>query len=90
MSDDRSSPRKWAYVEPGEDGSTPVYTIMTEDEILEKYFPYWKEQLKKVRPEILEQEDEDTLKRIALDDWIVSHWAFTVTDDTKLEGKWNC
>lgn len=61
--------RKWGYIEPSDDGVTPVEVIMTEKEILDFYWNFWIIQMKKVGKEHL------ISKEFCIEDWVVTHWA---------------
>lgn len=70
----------YRYVEPGEDGVTPVFTTMSVEEIIDTFYPYWCEQMRKVHKENL------ISPKSCLEDWIVVHWAWEVpARDTPLE-----
>lgn len=61
--------RTWQWVEPGEDGVTPVVQTITDGEILDTYYRWWSEQMLNVgrSPMITEQN--------CIDDFVVIHWA---------------
>lgn len=60
--------QKWTYISPGENGGV-VYTTMTEQEIIDRFFPYWSEQMERVGKADL------ISKEACIEDWIVVHWA---------------
>jgi hypothetical protein len=69
--------RKWKYIEPNDpehDDWSAKEIIMTEQEIIDEYFPTWKKLMKKVHKEHLISED------LCIDDWVVVHWASEVKD----------
>lgn len=63
--------RTFEYVEQGWNGG-PVTVRKTEQEILEMYFPYWSEQMKRAG-----KEDQIT-REACLTDWVVVNWAHEV------------
>ena len=63
--------RSWTYVEPGDDGVSPVYKTLTEAQILEEYFPWWKAELVRLGREHLISE------QACIEDWVTVHWAWT-------------
>ena len=71
--------RRFTYVEPGEDGVTPVYYTVSDDYILEEYFPYWLSKMKEVGrdPGIITHAVLDR----CIDDFCVVHWATEVRAD---------
>ena len=65
--------RKWMYVEPAEDGVSPVYTTLTEKEILERYWNY-------VYNRVLEIKGKEIANALTeqdcIEDFVVVHWAW--------------
>ena len=70
MIDKYTPKRKWVYVEPADDGVTPVEIIMTEKEILGIYWEYWCLKMKEIGKKDLISE------KACVEDWIVVNWAF--------------
>jgi len=71
--------KHFAFVEPGEDGITPVRTVMSEEQILAEYFPHWQAQLRRLgRDHLISPE-------LCIEDWIAVHWACEVDDATVME-----
>ena len=71
----------YTYVEPGEDGVTPVYHTISTDEILKSYGPYWYSAMKKKYGEEIVKcnfNDSD-----CIEDWVVVNWAWESTADGK-------
>jgi len=66
--------RVFRYYEPSDDGRTPIEIIMTEDDILNEYFEYWKNS-------IIEVKGEDFFNNIknkkseCITDWQIVTWA---------------
>ena len=69
--------RKYKYVEPGENDE-PVEFIVTEEDIIRDYFPFWLEQMKKVNkdPGIITHAVLDS----CIEDFCVVHWAMGIKD----------
>jgi len=61
-------PKVYHYVEPDE-FMNPVDVFVTEEYIIEHYFPYWSEQMKKVNKEHLINKEN------CIEDYIVVNWA---------------
>lgn len=61
--------RYWTIVEPN-DNDIPVYTTMSENEILEEYFDYWSNKMKSVGKHNLISPEN------CIYDWCVIHWAW--------------
>lgn len=55
---------------PTEDGDT--VEILTEEEVLQSYYPYWCDRMKEVGKEEL------ISKELCLEDWICLHWALEI------------
>lgn len=68
----------WRYVEPAEDGITPVYTTLTEQEIVERYWDYMYER-------VLASKGKEAADSMTESDCIWSficvHWAWLVTEE---------
>ena len=60
----------WTYVEPG-DGDQPVYTTLSENEILDFYWDYWSSQMVKAGKDLNNYCPLD-----CIDDFAVIHWAW--------------
>lgn len=73
--------RYFAYNELGEDN--PV--IVTEDQIRQSYWPYWKGQMlhaiKENSPNRRPITEADITFENCLDEWVVLHWAWDVDQD---------
>jgi hypothetical protein len=60
--------RYFAWVEPG-DNDEPIEHELSESDVLEQYYPYWCEQMRKVgRAHLISPE-------ACLEDFAVVHWA---------------
>lgn len=60
----------YSYIEPDDSQEMyPVTIVMSEKEILDSYWDYWCEQMRKV-----DKEDEISKER-CIEDWCVIHWA---------------
>lgn len=60
--------RRWSYIYPGENDEA-VEEILTEDEILREYYPYWSAQMTRVgKSDMLTAQN-------CIDDWVMIHWA---------------
>ena len=67
--------RKFTWVEPGEDGVTPVFQTISEDELLKSYYPYWQKQMLKVgKADLITPEN-------CIEDFMVIHWASEVPQE---------
>jgi hypothetical protein len=56
---------------PDEEGND-VVEVLTEEEILSYYYPYWKERMESVgRHELISRER-------CLEDWVTIHWAMEI------------
>ena len=69
--------RYYSFNEPGDKGNDVVQT-MSEDEIREEYYPYWKERM-------IKKYGEEEFKKTwsfeeCLEDWVVVNWAWEVKD----------
>jgi hypothetical protein len=65
----------YKYVQPGEDGVTPEWFILSEEQILDNYWLYYKLQMAKV-------EKEDLIsKENCIENWVIIHWAWEVDKD---------
>lgn len=60
----------YTIVEPGDDGTTPVYSTLSEHEILAEYFDYWSRRMKEVG-----KKDEINTQS-CIEDWCIVHWAW--------------
>lgn len=69
----------WTIVEPGNDGVSPVYITLSEQEILNQYWDYWYGQMCKKFGK--DEVDEKWTKQDCIDDWIVVHWAWESGDE---------
>lgn len=63
--------RTFQWIEPGDDGVTPVVRTITEAEIREQYFPWWTEQMRKRGADRVFFAD-------CVEDFCVVHWATEV------------
>ena len=72
--------RYWIYAEPASaNSSTPVYTIMSDEAIIESYWDYWCGKMKSNGMGIrIEQ------KARCIDDWVTIHWAWEATPENLL------
>lgn len=68
-------PRLFRYNEPGGVGHSDVEVTLTEQEILDTYFPFWSEQMKRV-----DKEDAISYEN-CIEDFCVVHWAWEVGSD---------
>lgn len=69
----------WSYVEPGDDGETPVVQTLTEDEIWAEYGPYWRAKMTEVGKADL------ISKQRCINDWVTIHWACPESRDATPE-----
>lgn len=60
----------WTIVEPGDDGSTPVYSTLSEEDILKEYFDYWSNRMKSIG------KNNEITPDNCIYDWCVVHWAW--------------
>lgn len=66
--------RYFTYVEPGPN-EEPVYTTLSEMEILRDYYPWWSERMREIgREHLISPAD-------CIDDWVVTHWAWESPND---------
>lgn len=63
--------KKYQYVEPGRNDET-VYTTITEEEIIEHYFPVWSQGMKRIG-----KENQISRER-CIEDFCTIHWAHEV------------
>ena len=74
---------KWRFVEPGFD-EEPIYETLTEQEIFEKYWPFWYNELYKEKhknnPNVIQLKTLPlALQRQAcIDEYIVVNWGWKV------------
>jgi len=74
----------YTYVEPGDDGVTPVYRTLSETEIINSYWDYWREQMIKVRCKGDSKKfDSIWSPEDCIGDWVVVHWAWETDKDVK-------
>jgi hypothetical protein len=66
--------RRWSYVEPGDDGVTPVTVTMTDDDIIRDYYAWWKGEMERAGKTHLISEQH------CIDDFVVVHWAQLVEE----------
>jgi hypothetical protein len=64
----------WTIVEPGNDGVSPVYTTLSEQEILDQYWDHWYGMMCKKYGK--EEVDAKWCKQDCIDDWVVVNWAW--------------
>ena len=70
--------RYWIYVEPvSADSSEPVYTIMSDNAVLDSYYNYWIQRMVDANKQVPNSITE-TLEQCILD-WATVHWAVEVT-----------
>lgn len=60
--------RKWKYVEPGPNNE-PVETVVTDEDIIRDFFPWWSGEMKR-----LGREDLISHKN-CIEDYVVVNWA---------------
>lgn len=66
--------RYWTIVTPDNDeNSTPIYETLSDDEILEQYYPYWSSKMIDKYGE--EEFKKNWCKLDCIDDWVAIHWA---------------
>ena len=63
--------KTFKYETPNPDGSVET-TVLTEDELIERYWDYWCEQMRKVGKEDLISREN------CIEDFIVVHWAWRI------------
>lgn len=67
----------WCYDEYVDPPDGPTVIEMTEAQILEEYWPYWKEQMEKVgRSELISPER-------CIQDWVTVNWAWEKKDESE-------
>ena len=66
----------YTFIEPADDGVTPVYTTWTAEQILVFYWDYWKKAMDKKFGEGYYKTTKDN----CVDDFVVAHWAW-VSDE---------
>ena len=64
----------------------PVEVVMSEQEILHEYFPFWIDLIIRRFPDRHLELTFHELQKMAIDDWIVSHWAWEVNEDGSEKG----
>lgn len=73
---------KWKYIEPEDSESgnwEPKEIVMTENEILEKYYPYWAQQAMRHNENLREGQTLIPITpKACIEDWIIVHWATEV------------
>jgi len=69
--------KTYTFVQPGEDGITPEYTSLTEQEILDEYWEYWvgKQHEVGIKEHLINRER-------CIEDFCVVHWAWEGTRET--------
>jgi len=61
--------KTYTFVQPGEDGITPEWITLSEDQIIDEYWNYWSGQMKKVGKE------SEINRENCIYDYCVVHWA---------------
>lgn len=61
--------KRWRYVEPGDDGVTPVVVVKTEQEILDQYWEYWQMMMR------ARGKDAEVSRANCIADWVTVNWA---------------
>ena len=70
---DKVPVNKWSIAYPDEDGGIIIETL-TEDEIIEQYFPYWSGKMTETgHAHMISRE-------LCIEDWCTVHWAEKVVD----------
>lgn len=65
--------RYYTWVEPGDDGVSPVYHTMSEEDIRKEYYPWWYGRMcEKYGKEVV---DSNYSFEDCLEDFMVVHWA---------------
>ena len=71
--------RYWSYNEQTESLDDAIVVTVSDDEILNQYWPWWYSKMcEKFGKEVV---DRDYSKQDCIDDWVVVHWAWEVKDD---------
>jgi len=69
--------RYWTYAEPtSETDSTPVYTTVSDKEIVDSYWEWWYSKMCKKYGK--DHVDANYAKQDCIDDWVTTHWAWEV------------
>lgn len=68
----------WTIVEPGDDGVSPVYETLSDQEILDQYWDYWYGRMCEKFGK--DHVDATYTKQDCIDDWVVVHWAWESDD----------
>lgn len=72
--------RYWIYCEPASEvSSVPVYTILSDQAILDSYWEYWCGRMESVGKQA--ELDRET----CIQDWVTIHWAQPADSETLLE-----
>ena len=70
--------RYWSYNEQTESLDDAVVVTVSDDDILDMYWAWWYSKMcEKFGKEVV---DRDYTKQDCIDDWVVVHWAWEVTD----------
>lgn len=70
--------RYWSYNEMTEDGFGNEVITLSEDEIIQQFFPYWdKKMIEKFGPDY----QQNWSIQDCIDDWVVINWAWESNDD---------
>jgi hypothetical protein len=68
----------YTYVEP-DDNDRPVYTTLSEDEIIKEYWNYWYTSLcKRFGKDFV---NVNYTKQDCIDDWVIINWAWESEDE---------
>jgi hypothetical protein len=57
---------------PGNNGEDLV-EVLTEDEIIAQYYPYWSDRMIKARPDL------PRTREMCIEDWATVHWAVEIS-----------
>jgi hypothetical protein len=66
--------RYWTIATPHPETDEPVYETLSEDEILEQYYPYWSGKM--IEKYGLEEFNKTWSKKECIEDWVTIHWAW--------------
>ena len=61
--------KTYTYVEPGDDGVTPVVVTLTEDEIIDRYWKYWSNAMEKIG------KHSEINRENCIEDFCIVNWA---------------
>lgn len=71
----------YEYCYPGEDGVTPVYERLDEEDILDRFWYHWYDRMVSKYGEFFHVKNKWSnmeLREMCIQDWVTVHWAYPI------------